>query len=150
MHREGRVYCLVGHGHADLMSEAELTSYPMQLHNDPISQRRKALVRHDSLPEEKLVESFQPSLTFLRLNIQSELKGVQSQEEESVKFPTQRNSIYLTPDALAGIDFSTTSTEEKKESTSPAVQKASMMFKSRSNILKKRESGKIDPGQSKS
>ena len=138
------MYCLVGHGHADLMSEAELTSYPMQLHNDPISHRRKALVRHDSLPEEKLVESFQPSLTFLRLNIQSELKGVQSQEEESIKFPTQRNSIYLTPDALTDVDLSTTSTEEMKESTSPAVQKASMMFKSRSNILKKRESGKID------
>jgi len=95
VHKEGRVYCLVGTGRADLISEASRINYVLQLHNDPFTKKRKTLLRRKSLNNEHLIASLGPSANYLRQKIYHDVKKGKSSKEE--KFPTQRKSVLLSP-----------------------------------------------------
>ncbi len=101
VHRDGRVYALVGHGESDLLAEAERTQYTLQLHNYPFSQERKYKIRQHSLPREKLFSSLDASANFLRRKIQNEVKGESIRKESAVSDPTKRQSIMLSPEEVS-------------------------------------------------
>ena len=54
IHKDNRLVCLVGSGEADLLTEAALVDYKLQLHNNPF--RRSRIKKASELcdPKEKL------------------------------------------------------------------------------------------------
>jgi hypothetical protein len=116
VHRDGRVYCLVGHGDADLLSEAQRIDYVLQLHNNPFSTQRKRKIREHSLPKESLYESLEPSANWLRLKIQSELKGTKMKADAALKNnPVQRKSIFMSQADMEKISQSAVLNENENE-----------------------------------
>ena len=103
IHKDNRLVCLVGSGEADLLKEAALVDYKLQLHNNPV--RRSRIKKASELcdPKEKVASSMRKGRIWLSRKLAvDKTRSLMS----SSGFPSNRNSSLGGFDTKTDLDFS--------------------------------------------